>query len=212
MKISMVVFDADGTLLNNKLGGFVEILFLLGKEKEAQAIFDEYQERKGAGPWGLEQLTELYRGFFEEELFKIAKRYCWENLMPGAQDLMAEIRKKNTISGVISSNPQFLLYALRSCLMLDFACGTCLEFQNGKATGKMTRRVDRNVKAEILQAKMQELGLAKEEVIVVGDSLTDIPMAENAGQFFAFNADEQTKKRANIVINKKDLREVIKYL
>lgn len=212
MKISMMVFDADGTLLNNKLGGFVEILFLLGKGKEARVIFDEYQRRKIAGPWGLEQLVELYRGFSEEELFKIAKRYCWENLMFGAQDLMAEIRKKNIISGVISSNPQFLLDALRSCLMLDFAYGTCLEFQNGKATGKMIKKVDRNVKAEILQVKMQELGLAKEGTIVVGDSLTDLPMAELGGKFFAFNADGQTKERANVVISGKDLREIIKYL
>ena len=63
MKKKMLIFDVDGVLLDNQMGATKEILFPLGKEKEVKIIDEEYQRRKFSGPWGLEQVVSLYKGF-----------------------------------------------------------------------------------------------------------------------------------------------------
>ncbi len=48
---------------------------------------------------------------------------------------------------------------------------------------------------------------------VVGDSSYDIPMFKKAGLSIAFNSDEnRVRKAADIVVNKKDLREILPHL
>lgn len=208
----LIVFDTDGVLLDNELGGFKDILVLLGKEKEVREIDEEYQKRKFAGPWGLEQLTALYKDVSKEKLEKITLGYCQTNLMRGAKEAVAEIRKKGCFVGALSSNPQFLMDGLKEILSLDFSLGTRIEFKGGKATGRILEKIDRYGKAELLKVKTKELGLDKTGVIVVGDSLTDLPMVREAGKFIGFGAKEEVKKEADVIIEEKDLREILKHL
>lgn len=205
MKKKMIIFDADGTLLDNQtdclMGGFKDILVVLGKGKEVQKIDKEYQKKKHQGPWGLEQLAGLYKGFSKDQLQKTALRYIRETLMEEARECLRALRIKGFTIGTISSNPQFLMDALNKIFSLDFSEGTQLEFKDGKATGEIKRKVDRYVKAEILKGKMRNYGIKKRDVVVVGDSITDLPMAELAGTFIAFCPKEYiVKQRANFVI------------
>ena len=95
---------------------------------------------------------------------------------------------------------------------LDDVLGNIVEVRDGKVTGKLLKKVDRYAKAERLRRFMEERGIAKEDTYVIGDSLTDLPMAEY-GRFIAFNADKQeVKDKAEFVINKKDLREILRYI
>lgn len=208
----LIVFDGDGVLFDNKSGGFKEILALLGKEEEVKKIDEEYQRRKFAGPWGLEQLAMLYSGFSEEKLKEIAQEYCQLNLMKGAKEVVEEIKNNGYYVGSLSSNPQFLMESLREILSLDFSQGTALEFENGMATGRIFQKIDRYGKAKILKEQIKGFGLSREQVIVVGNSLTDIPMAQGAGKFIAFNAEEEAKNEADVIIKEKDLRKIIRYL
>lgn len=208
----LIVFDADGVLLDNKIGAFKEILVLLGKEKEVEAIDEEYQRRKFAGPWGLEQLAGLYKGISQEELKIVALGYCQNNLMKGAKECLAELKRKSYIVGALSSNPRFIMDTLSEILLLDFAEGTGLEFRKGVATGKIVRKVDRYIKAQTLEEKMNQLGFRKQAVVIVGDSITDLPMAERAGFFIAFNAKEEVKEKADVIVEEKDLRKTIDYI
>lgn len=208
----LLVFDADGVLFNNTLGGFKEILALLGKKEEMKKIDEEYQRRKFAGPWGLKQLAKLYRGFSEEKLKNIAQEYCQFNLMRGTKELVREIKNRGYFAGALSSNPQFLMNTLKELLGLDFSQGTVLEFKDELATGRISRKVDRYEKAEILKKEMKNFALEKERVIVIGNSLTDIPMAQEAGKFIAFNVKEEARKEADVIIEEKDLRKIIRYL
>lgn len=208
----LIIFDVDGVLLDNKFGGFKDILVFLGKEKEVEAIDEEYQRRKFRGPWGLENLAALYKDFLQDELKRLSKSYCQENLMEGAKAAVTSLKKKGFIVGALSSNPQFLMDSLSEILGLDFSEGTKLELKNGKATGKISEKVDRYAKAEILKKEIERRGLEKKDVIIVGDSITDLPMAKEAGAFFAFNAKEEIKPKADVVIEKRDLREILKHI
>lgn len=208
----LIVFDADGVLLDNKSGGFKEILMLLGKKKEVLAIDREYQKRKHLGPWGLKELALLLKGFSIETVVKISKDYCVKKLMKGAQETISKLKEKNYTIGSISSNPKFVMDSLKKTLKLDFSCGNELELRKGIATGKILKKVDRYIKAEILKEKMTQYHIKKRNVAVVGDSLTDVPMAELAAIFIAFNAKPEVKESADILIKKKDLREILSYL
>ena len=209
----LIIFDVDGVLLDGKLGGFKDILALLGKREKVEIIDEEYQRRKHKGPWGLEQLAALYKGYSQGKLTKTAERYCRKNLVPGAKETIPVLKKQGYLVGAISSSPQFILQVLKNSLTLNFIEGTKLEFSNDAATGKMTRKVDRYQKARILEEKKQQLDLETEQITVVGDSITDLPMAKEAGRFIAFNAKKPAAEKANAVINQKDLKillEIIK--
>ncbi|MCX6779345.1 MAG: HAD family phosphatase [Candidatus Magasanikbacteria bacterium] len=206
----LIIFDVDGVLLDNKLGGFKELLIELGKEKEVKEIADEYQKRKNQGPWGLEELANLFAGSGINQIKSLAHEYCEKKLMYGAKETIAELEKRKIILGAISSNPQILLDELKTILSLDFVEGTRLNEQGGFLGGEIERKVDRFIKAEILQEKIKELNLSKEDVVVVGDSLTDVPMSKLAGKFIVFNcSDEKIKQAGNVVVDKKDLREIL---
>jgi len=201
MNKKLIVLSADGVLLDNKMSSFKEILMILGKGSEAEEIDKEYQQRKQGSPWGLEQLAQLYQGLSEDKLKETAMKYCQENLAEGAKECVNELKEKGYIVGALSSNPQFILDSLAQNLSLDFAEGTELEFKEGIATGKIQKRVDRYIKAEILQNKREHYGLETEDVIVVGDSITDIPMAELAGIFIGFSPkDGIVKEKATKVV------------
>lgn len=208
----LIIFDVDGVLLDNKLGGFKDVLAILGKEKEVKEIDEEYQKRKHLGPWGLEELAKLYKGFSKQTLKETAKKYCFENLMQGAREVVSLLKARGCLIGALSSNPQFILDSLSEILSIDFVFGTELEFKNDLATGKISKKVDRYIKAEILKEKMGELNLQSRNVIIIGDSLTDIPMAEIAGFFIGFNAKKEIWNKTDIVIKKKDLKEILKYI
>lgn len=208
----LLVFGVDGVLLDNRLGGFKDILEILGKEIEVKILDDEYKKRMFYGPWGLEKLTNLYQGFSEEKLRKVAHNYCKKNLMSGVKELLKYAKNKGYRIGALSSNPQFMMRELGKILGLDFSEGTKLEFIGGVATGKISRKVDRYIRTQILKEKMKKFDLRKKDVIVIGGSITDLPTAELGGLFIAFWALEDIKEKADIVIEKKDLREVIKYI
>jgi len=213
MTKKLIIFDVDEVLLDNKLGGLKDILVILGKGKRVREIDKEYQKRKLAGPWGLEQLAKLYRSFFKERLKKLAIKYCKENLMNGTKECLEKLKAKNYVLGALSSNPQFIMDTLSKILPLNFSEGTKLEFKKGIATGKIQRKVDRYIKAKILKGKIKKYKLKKENAIVVGDSITDLPMTKEAGVFIAFLPKEkEVEKIANFVIKKKDLREILKYI
>lgn len=199
MSRKLIVFDVDGVLLNTKMGAFKDILVILGKGKEVRKIDKEYQKRKHLSPWGKEKIADLYKGFPEGQLREIAAKYCQRNLRAGLKETLAKFRERGYVVGALSSNPRFVMDVLAKELPLDFSEGAQLKFEKGKATGKFQKKVDRYVKAKILQRNIKEYGIKKENVIVVGESITDLPMADLAGFFIAFRPKE------NIVKNKADL-------
>lgn len=206
----MLVFDADGVLLNNQLGGFKELLIELGREKEVREIDEEYQRRRERGPWGLAELARLFNGIKVDDIEILAQNYCKEKLMAGAVTLVSELKQKGFVLGILSSNPQILLDQLKGILSLDFVEGTRLTDKNGTLTGGIEIKVDRFVKANFLKNKMREFGIEKKDLIVVGDSITDLPMAELAGKFIVFNCmDEKVRQKGDAVIDKKNLQEIL---
>jgi len=205
----LIVF---GVLLESKMGAFKDILASLGKEEEALKVEKEYQKRKLTGPWGLEKLAELYRGFSKRKLKEMALKYCTENLRKGTRETIDGLKRRDFVVGAISSDPQFVMDALTEIIPLDFSEGTKLEFKKGIATGRIERKIDRYIKVDILKEKKREYGIEKENVILIGDAITELPMVKEAGVFIAFDAkEEEVEDIAKIIIRDKDLRKIFGY-
>ena len=209
MPKKLIVFDVSGILLKEKMGGFKDVLVLLGKGENVKKIDAEYRRKKHAGPWGLEKLSKLSKGFPGDKLRKTAFDYCKQNLQERAKETIKELKEKGFLVGALSSNPQFIIAPLTEILALDFSEGTQLEFKEGVATGKIQKKVDRYGKAKILEKKMKDYKLKKKDVIVIGHSITDLPMAELAGTFIAFCPKEDIvkEKATKIVENFHQLKE-----
>lgn len=205
----LVVFDVDGVLIDTKIGSFKEIGILLGKKKAVREHAEEYERRKQLGPWGLEELAMIFKGIEEKKAKKAAKEIIDKQLMPGTEETMHELMEKRYKIVSYSSSPIWIMHVLREKFNFMDICGNTLEVKNGIITGKLLEKVDRYVKAEQLKRFIAENKISKENIFIVGDSVSDLPMAE-LGRFIAFNSDNQTvKEKAEFVVDKKDLREVL---
>jgi len=72
---------------------------------------------------------------------------------------------------------------------------------------------DMEKKAEALKQIAEREKIKLEECVFVGDYLNDMKIIQDAGLGIAFNCQhDKLKEVADVVIEKKDLREVLKYI
>jgi phosphoserine phosphatase len=210
--MKLIVFDVDGTLIDTGIGSFKDIGMMLGKDKEIKEHAAEYEKRKHLGPWGLEELAMIFKGIDEKEIKRLAEKIVKEKLMSGAKETILKLKEKGYLLVSYSSSPIWIMKVLKQEFGFQDVCGNVLEVKDGKITGRLLGKVDRYVKAERLKKFMKENKISKENTFIVGDSVTDLPMAEH-GHFIAFNCKKQeVRKKAEYIIDKKDLREILKYI
>ncbi len=174
------------------MGAVKDLLVLLGKGVRVREIDKEYQEKKLFGPWGLEELAKLYKGFPKDKLQTAALYYCRKNLLDGLRELAVNLKKKGFILGILSSNPQFIIDSLRRFLPVDFAFGTQLDFCQGIANGKIKRELNMYEKSEILRREEEKYSITSQNVMVIGRAtINHLLMAEEAGKFIGFNPETE---------------------
>ncbi len=211
----LIAFDCDGVLLDVELGGFKYLIKKIGKEEQMLKINQEYQKTRLQKPFGLEELSTLLKGEAETNLRQIAKELCEHRLMPKTKETISALNQKYYKLGIFSSNPLLVLEELNNYLgkPFDYLFANIIEFKKGKCTGILLEKVDRYVKAQKLKQTIEKLNLTKEQVYIIGDSITDIPMSEH-GKLIAFNAKDQEvlNKAQGRIITIKDLREILKFI
>ncbi|MBI4140121.1 HAD family phosphatase [Candidatus Woesearchaeota archaeon] len=210
--MSLVIFDSDGVLLDVVEGGFKYLARAIGKNKEVDELHAEYERRKHLGPWGLEQLAELFKGEKVERIRIISYEFCKEHLMKGTIETITEIRRRKHTIAILSSNPIIILEEIQKIIgIVDSISGNELEVVGGVYTGKLLRKVDRYIKAQDALTLIKKLGLPKEKVWIIGDSITDKAMSEY-GMFIAFNPKKEIEGITTNVVRTKDLIEILKYI
>jgi phosphoserine phosphatase len=95
-------------------------------------------------------------------------------------------------------------------LNLDYAFCNILHEKDGLLTGEVSGPLlVEGSKAEILQELMNTEKLSAEECAAVGDGANDISMLQTAGIGVAFNAKPVVKEIADVIIEGRDLRELL---
>ncbi|HDH91613.1 MAG TPA: HAD family hydrolase [Candidatus Aenigmarchaeota archaeon] len=211
MKKKLMIFDVDGVLLDLEEGSYVWLLKKLGRGEEAKNVYELYLRQRLRKPWGLEEFAQLFKGIEVKKIEKVIESSL--PIMEGAENVIIELKERGYMIIAISSAPSFLLKYLKKKLNLDRVYGSVLEVKDKKFTGRLIKKVDRYAKARELRKLMKEFEIKKENVYVVGDSVTDISMARVVDHFIAFNPkDEVLEKYAEFVIKEKNLREILRFL
>jgi len=118
-------------------------------------------------------------------------------LTPGAERMIGKAKTLGIKTVLISAGFTYFTGRLRETLGLNFVFANEPEIEHGKLTGRLLGNVlDAPGKAQKLLAVCNELGLAPERVIAVGDGANDLEMMAVAGVSIAYHAKEIVRKRA----------------
>jgi phosphoserine phosphatase len=206
-KIKLVIFDLDDTLTVG-----TTIWELIHKE---------------AGTWescGIKYWRDFCRGKFGYNKFIRMDIACWKGLpvekvkraikktkfTSGIKKTFAKLKEMGIKIAVISSSLEIFANYVAERFGIDHVHANTLEIHKGKLTGKVILSVPGLSKGRLARKLKKKLGLKKSEVVAVGDSVFDIPMFKEAGISVSFNdADKTTKKHADQVIEKNNIRQIM---
>ncbi|MRI58764.1 MAG: phosphoserine phosphatase SerB [Epsilonproteobacteria bacterium] len=206
--MKLCVFDFDSTLMDGETIDFLAEALGLG-EKVA-----EITEMAMRGELDFfESLITRVRLLEGLELEKV-DQIC-QNLpyMPGARETIYELKRRGVRVVVFSGGFRNATSYAKQILGYDADFSNILHAKNGKLTGLVGGEMMFDFsKGDMLQRLQRVLGVSPEQTMVVGDGANDRSMFPYASKKVAFNAKEILKKEANIIIDKKDLREILRYL
>ena len=207
-KKGLVLFDLDSTLIEEET--IDELAKLAGVEEEVKNITKEAMNGKIDFEESLKRRVALLKGLPTGEVKELISRL---KLTKGAKETIKELKNRGYVVGVISGGFTIATDKVKRDLDLDYAYSNELIIKEGKLTGEVNGRVmGPTSKGDILEeiAKKEKIDL--KDSFVVGDGANDISMFKRAGFKIAFCAKDVLKRNADISIDKRDLREILRYV
>jgi phosphoserine phosphatase len=123
-------------------------------------------------------------------------------LNPGAEIMLAELKKHGIKTLLVSGGFTFFTERLKARVGLDFTHANTLEIINGKLTGQVLGDiVDAQAKADWLNHTREQFDLHPEQVIAIGDGANDLKMMGQAGTSIAYHAKPIVRTQASFAFN-----------
>ncbi len=203
--LKLAVFDFDSTLMDGEtIDFFAEEL---GIGDEVSRITDEAMSGRLDFFESLQQRVGLLKGLEYEVVEKISHNLPY---MPGAQETIAELKKRGMKVVCFSGGFRTATSYAKDILGYDADFSNALHHKDGKLTGLVGGDMMFNFsKGDMLIRLQNILGVSKEETLVCGDGANDLSMFAHAGTRVAFCGRDILKKEANIVIETKDLSQIL---
>ncbi len=134
----------------------------------------------------------------------------------GAKETLKVLNHNEIVTGIVSGSFERLALRLKRETGVNHALTHCRLSFNGK-TGLLQNwklfGTDWGDKVKFAKYIADLYKVSLDETAYVGDDVNDIPVFKRVGLSIAFNADKkEVKEAAQVVIKKKDLREVLPYL
>lgn len=189
----LVVLDVDSTLIRQEV---IELLAAhVGREAEVAAVTERAMRGEIDFAASLRERVAVLEGLPASAINDVAAAV---RLSPGAKVLVQTLLREGHAVAAVSGGFSQVLDPLAAHLELTRAAANELEIQDGVLTGRVAGRiVDRAVKAEVMGQWAQELGVAPEDVMAVGDGANDIDMARAAGLSVAYRAKPALREVAD---------------
>lgn len=209
MKYKLIAFDMDGVIfehfnfwleLHKKLGTYKD-----GKKLTEKYLKDNYEKLVD------EVVHKLWKGKSAIPYFKLIKE---AEYLPRVKETFSKLKKLGIKTAIISSGPKDLALRAKKELGIDFIFtnelvlkkNEIIDFKWPIGHGEME-------KINVLKRLCNELNINLNEVAYVGDHDNDIGVFKIVGLAIAFNSkSKQLNGVADSVINKIDLREILKYV
>jgi phosphoserine phosphatase len=201
----LVVFDVDSTLIEQEV---IELLAdHAGKRAEVEAVTARAMAGELDFAGSLKARVQTLKGLPESVIQDTLANL---SLTPGAVEVIEYIHNLGGKAGAVSGGFIELLAPLAKELGLDFYRANALEVVDGILTGNVTGPIiDKPAKAEALSEWAKQLNLKLSQTIAVGDGANDLDMMEIAGLAVGFNAKPRVRAKADVLIARNDLRDLI---
>ncbi len=215
-KYKLVCFDVDGTLIDNVTFSWQVFhdYFQTDKHRRDDAKRKFFDGKITYMQWA-EHDINLWRekNVKKEDFFRALTGL---RLMEGAIDTLEELKKHNIKLAIISGSLNVLLdkFIPNYRDFFDDVFLSKIYFdEHGNIEKVEATEYDMDGKVLALRKIAEREGLSLKECVFVGDYLNDIKIIREAGLGIAFNCEhDEVKRAADVVIEKKDLREILKHI
>ncbi|MGD9718868.1 MAG: phosphoserine phosphatase SerB [Sulfurimonadaceae bacterium] len=206
--LKLAVFDFDSTLMDGETIDF--FARELGIGEEVSRITEEAMAGRLDFFESLQQRVGLLRGLDYTIVEKISHNLPY---MKGAQETIAELKKMGLKVVCFSGGFRTATGYAKNILGYDADFSNILHQKDGKLTGLVGGdMMFSHSKGDMLVRLQSLLGITEAETLVCGDGANDLSMFTHARTRVAFCAKEILKKEANIVIETKDLTQILNKL
>lgn len=203
--LKLAVFDFDSTLMDGETIDF--FADELGIGDEVARITEEAMSGRLDFFESLQQRVGLLKGLDFSVVEKISQNLPY---MPGAVETITELKKRGVKVVCFSGGFRTATSYAKDILGYDADFSNVLHHKDGKLTGLVGGDMMFNFSKGDMIVRLQDiLGVTEEETLVCGDGANDLSMFAHAGTRVAFCARDILKKEANIVIETKDLTQVL---
>jgi len=201
----LIVFDIEAVLVDGEF--LPELAKSVGKEKEVMEI--TLKGIRGEIKWeeGLKERIGILKGVRYEDASEVARNM---RLMKNAEEAVGKLKDLGFVLIGVTGGFSILANRVKRQLKLNYVFSNEMIFDDGKLTG-IKLNVNSN-KAIALEELIKKLGIGKEETIAVVDGANDLKLFDLAKLKIAFNAQEIVKRRADVVVDEKDLMKLIPYI
>ncbi|ADG94506.1 phosphoserine phosphatase SerB [Arcobacter nitrofigilis DSM 7299] len=206
--MKLAVFDFDSTLMDGETIDF--LAKPLGLEEKVAKITEEAMAGRLDFFESLIERVALLKGLENSLAVDICKSLP---LMPGAMETVAKLKEKGYKVVCFSGGFRIGTTPAKEKLGLDADFSNILHHKNGILTGLVGGDMMFGFsKGDMIQRVQAMLGVSKENTLVAGDGANDVSMFPYADKRVAFCAKDILKKEANIIVDTKDLTQILEHI
>ena len=206
--MKLAVFDFDSTLMDGETIDF--LAKELGLEEEVAKITNLAMNGELDFFDSLVKRVSLLKGLPKSRVDEICQNLP---LMPGASEAINELKDMGYRVVCFSGGFRNATKPICQKLGIDADFSNYLKDKDGILTGQVGgEMMFSNSKGEMLQRLQKLLGISKEDTVAIGDGANDKSMFKEAKRGVAFCAKDALKEVATDIVDKKDLKEVVKVL
>lgn len=202
--IKLIAFDLDNVLIDGE--AIDEIGKIAGIQNEIAEITQKAMEGELDFETALKERVTLLKGIKVDDIKKVIQDIP---LMDGAKESITQLKKKGYKIATISGSFEVIANRMKEELDLDYAYANTLHEKDGILTGEVSGPLVGGSKADVLNDIIKIENISADECAAVGDGANDISMLEMVKLGIAFNAKSVLKDIADVVIEKRDLREIL---